>query len=102
VGGVVAFDDGDYPAVRKVCRFVARNLNYTVVTPSDPRTNRPHIVHTSLRRLGRKIGRIGRVLRPELLHPDVELGTLGRMIAFRKERNDDRVARRIWNHWEEF
>jgi predicted O-methyltransferase YrrM len=31
IGGVVVFDDADWPAVRKICRFVKTNLAYSVV-----------------------------------------------------------------------
>jgi predicted O-methyltransferase YrrM len=37
VGGVVAFDDADWPSVRRVVRFVATNLSYTVHAAMRPR-----------------------------------------------------------------
>jgi predicted O-methyltransferase YrrM len=37
VGGAVAFDDADWPAVRRVVRFAATNLPYTVHAAMPPR-----------------------------------------------------------------
>ena len=31
VGGVVAFDDANWPAIRKLCRFVNTNLSYSLL-----------------------------------------------------------------------
>jgi predicted O-methyltransferase YrrM len=37
VGGAVAFDDADWPSVRRVVRYVATNLSYTVHAAMPPR-----------------------------------------------------------------
>src|SRR5262249_62210721 len=37
VGGAVAFDDADWPSVRRVVRYVATNLAYTVHASMPPR-----------------------------------------------------------------
>jgi predicted O-methyltransferase YrrM len=39
VGGLVAFDDADWPSVRRVVRYVATNLSYTVHAAMRPRSN---------------------------------------------------------------
>ncbi len=102
VGGIVAFDDADWPAIRKVCRFVARNLHYSVATSYDPKGDGEGLLRKSIVGMGHKSARIARALRPELLYSDRALKLSGSLIAFRKEQDDDRVARRIWDHWEEF
>src|SRR5262249_48879953 len=39
VGGAVAFDDADWPSVRRVVRYVATNLSYTVHASMPARSN---------------------------------------------------------------
>src|SRR2546430_85975 len=46
-GGVVAFDDADWPSVRRVVRYVTTNLAYTVHAAMSPRRQR----WSTLRRL---------------------------------------------------
>jgi predicted O-methyltransferase YrrM len=102
VGGVVAFDDAHWPAIRKVCRFIAANRNYSVVPAADPMPGRPSLLRNTLGKIGRRLNQIGRLVRPEILRPDDELGISGTMVAFRKERDDDRIEKRLWNHWGDF
>lgn len=96
VGGVVAFDDATWPAIRKVCRFVKTNLAYSVLDVDDPectpslkrRVSELLLRHSPFREF----------LRPEVVAPDSNLGLTGRCIAFRKEANDSRS----WDHFVDF
>jgi len=96
VGGVVAFDDAAWPAIRKVCRFVKTNLAYSVlgVDGSDP-------AHTLKRRLPSTLLRhspFRKLLRPEVIKPDRDAGLTGNCIAFRKNADDSRM----WDHFADF
>jgi hypothetical protein len=96
VGGVVAFDDASWPAIRKVCRFVKTNLAYSVmgVDGSDPEPSLK--LRVSERLLRRSPFRT--LLRSEVIAPDGSTGLVGHCIAFRKNADDSR----IWNHFVEF
>src|SRR4051812_28356220 len=68
IGGVVAFDDASFPAIRKVCRFVKTNLAYSVVgvERADP-------VLSLKRRVAERVLRSSpfrKLLRPEVTTPD--------------------------------
>ena len=97
VGGVVAFDDANWPAIRKLCRFVNNNLSYSLlrVVAEGPE---PSAIG---RKLGRTLSAIPMVrqgLRPEVLHPDRQTGLVGSCMAFRKDAED----RRHWDHFADF
>jgi predicted O-methyltransferase YrrM len=97
VGGVVAFDDANWPAIRKLCRFVNTNLSYSLlrVVEEGPEPS------TIGRKLGRTLSAIPMVsqgLRPEVLHPDRQTGLVGSCMAFRKIADD----RRRWDHFVDF
>ena len=64
-GGVVAFDDADWPAIRKVCRFVKTNLAYSVLSDPIPASLKRRLFGRFLlrkpfrswvRRVGRQLG----------------------------------------------
>jgi predicted O-methyltransferase YrrM len=84
VGGVVAIDDANYPAIRKVCRFVKTNWAYSVMGVEDPdlelqpsfkrRLTERFLCRTPIRKL----------LRPDVVLPDKIMGFAGRCVAFRK------------------
>lgn len=69
-GGVIAFDDADWPSIRPVLRYIVSNLPYSVV-----------------RTLPEKKAREG---------VDVELGLEGSCIALRKEADGD--TRDVFHH----
>jgi predicted O-methyltransferase YrrM len=96
LGGVVAFDDADWPAIRKVCRFVKLNLNYSVMglggVDAEPSLRR----RLSERLLCR--GPFRNLLRPEVVASDRSIGLGGSCIAFRKDADDSRR----WDHFVEF
>jgi predicted O-methyltransferase YrrM len=94
VGGIVAVDDTDWPAIRKVCRFVINNLSYSVVGKegSDSKSLRRYLLSTYL--LGYtpllRHTPFNRLLRPEVIAPDESIGLGGSCIAFRKDADDSR------------
>jgi predicted O-methyltransferase YrrM len=48
-GGVVAFDDADWPSIRPIIRYVVTNLNYTVYrTMPEKRTRAPIDIHLGI------------------------------------------------------
>ncbi len=104
VGGVVAFDDADWPAVRDAIRFVVTNLPYRVwrVLP-DSRQNRTwqrKIFDAGMSVGGRfmaaadravsKSQRLARLCGGELMGLDQRYGLVGSCIALRKEGEDPR------------
>jgi predicted O-methyltransferase YrrM len=97
VGGVVAFDDTNWPSISKVCRFVsrfsayrllevlpqkrlARRIPYVIKTISNSLLN--HIVSTSSKRY-------------ERIRNDLKIALSGRCIAFLKEKED--IRRESWH-----
>jgi hypothetical protein len=91
IGGIVAFDNADWPSVRKVCRFVRTNLSHSLVKVGGLADDRKPSLK---RRLGGLLPRRGpfRKLfppdilnRPEDANADLKLGPAGSCIAFRKE-----------------
>jgi predicted O-methyltransferase YrrM len=111
-GGVVAFDDADWPSIRRVIRFVLANLPYRVY-----KTLPSHLVrHTFKRRMyesGIALGsfifnglcKIPGFQRPitsafgaELLGIDKKYGLKGSIIALQKTGKD----RRRYDHYVEF
>jgi hypothetical protein len=92
LGGIVAFDDADFPAVRKVCRFIANNRTYSVVGTCG--YHAPSLKHRIIEACLRSLPLS--MLCPGGKFPsDLELGLQGSCIAFRKEEHDDRR----WDHF---
>jgi predicted O-methyltransferase YrrM len=93
VGGIVAVDDADWPAVRKVCRFVETNLAYSVVGV-DGAGSKKQLFSESLphRRSWWSL------LRREVITPDSGVGDEASCIAFQKKSDDCRY----WNHFVDF
>jgi predicted O-methyltransferase YrrM len=96
VGGIVVFDDANWPAVRMVCRFVKTNLAYSLVGVSGTDT-----APSLKRRLSEGVLRstpFRRLLRPEVVERDGDCGLVGSCIAFRKKADDARP----WDHFVDF
>lgn len=79
VGGVVAFDDASWPAVRKVIRYVVKHRRYRVISCG------PAGWVTQLKKLGAGMRRTGGVWDSLM---DFRLGLSGDLIALRKEGED--------------
>ena len=101
VGGVVALDDGNWPSIRKLCRFIVTNRSYSVFRclghGREPKLSRKRRL---LHRAGYISETVRRLLKPEFTAPDVELSLVPgtRCIALRKEGHDTRR----WDFHREF
>ena len=82
VGGVVAFDDVNMLPVRKVCRYIAKNRRYEVLTQQ-----RGSLARRVVRRLCHR-DPVRRFIRPEFYEPDCDLGVSCSFTAFRKLGDD--------------
>ncbi|MFL5342205.1 MAG: class I SAM-dependent methyltransferase [Gemmataceae bacterium] len=92
-GGIVVFDDSDWPAVTQVIRFALGNRHYEVACPEvvvEPVRYSPRLPARLLRRLCRSVPKLAAQVRPDFLRPSHELGVRGRCVALRKLRSDDR------------
>lgn len=96
-GGIVVFDDADWPSVRKVCRYVATNRAYSVHRclehKGQARCLPPKSTFSG--QVVKQLPLLDRFLKPEWANPDSGLGLLpkSRCVAFKKTGTDDR-------HWE--
>ena len=82
VGGVVVFDDADRPSVNRVIRYALNYPGYEAF-----RTNRPAGRRTIKAMIRRGLGRLPgakRLLRPDFLNRDWDLGIFGSCVALRK------------------
>ncbi|HEY6194903.1 MAG TPA: class I SAM-dependent methyltransferase [Candidatus Eisenbacteria bacterium] len=103
-GGAVAFDDADWPSVRRVVRYVATNLAYTVHAAMPPRRERwsaARRVYEGVRGVAgatlgaaEKLPGVGRAVRaaftPEWRGIDARLGLGGPCVVLRKTAEDSR------------
>lgn len=94
VGGVVVFDDADWPSIRKLCRYIATNYSYSVVRPMYPihdsrKSIKRSLVHKLLK-APRAAKKMWYYFSPEVLETDFDLGLNGSCIAFKKESEDTR------------
>lgn len=93
IGGAVVFDDADWPAVRKVCRYVVTNRAYRVWKCFAPNLQGepPNSLWSWI---GQHTPGVSQWMKqnskPERLTPDESLGLNGRCIALCKEKEDHR------------
>jgi hypothetical protein len=84
VGGVIAFDDCDWPSIHQVCRFIATNRPYRVCgsTAGTP----PGVRGRAIKWAARHSRNLRLLLKPSFLQPDEQLGIQvgSRCIAFEK------------------
>lgn len=100
VGGIVVIDDCDFPSIKKVCRFIARNRSYSVFQ-CFPKRNYQLSFQRKLLKYAAGISQpIRTILKPEYILPDFDLGLIPhiRCIAFKKESED----KRKWDFHREF
>jgi predicted O-methyltransferase YrrM len=111
VGGAVAFDDAEWPSIRRVVRYAASNLPYSVwkVLPGarKARTLRRKAYDAALAAAGlplRALCLVPGLRRPvaqafgaELMGADRRLGLVGNLVVLRKEGEDQR---RYFHHVE--
>jgi predicted O-methyltransferase YrrM len=85
-GGVIIFDDLGYPSIRKLCRYIVRNLPYCAIGPGAGRQTE---VKGVLKAVLPSLPILSRFLKPELTEPDTELGLpCANYVALRKRSND--------------
>ena len=93
-GGVVVFDDADWPSIRKLCRYIATNQSYSVVEPMYPINNDKKSIKRSLVNKLLTMPATAEKMRyyfnPEVLETDLDLGLNGSCIALKKESEDTR------------
>jgi len=89
VGGIVAFDDSNYPAIRKVLRYVLTNRRYSVIADQKVAPRGRSALSQMIIRLGNRSPRLKKALSAEAIQPDSALGLPpGRCIVLRKEGDD--------------
>lgn len=92
-GGLIAFDDSDWPAIRQALRYIVANRHYEVAFPEiniENEWNHPSFSARFIRRIGKSIPKLGNRFRPDFMRPDAELGLRGRCVVLRKLKADDR------------
>jgi predicted O-methyltransferase YrrM len=92
-GGLVAFDDSDWPAITAAIRYALTNRHYEVVhsdfvIESEPNT--PSRLANVLRRVAKLSSKLSAKLRPDFITPPFDLGLRGRCSVLRKIKCDDR------------
>ena len=93
VGGLIAFDDSDWPAITSVIRFALTNRAYEVFPTGavvEPSRIRPRLASRALRVVARKVPSLRRVLRHDFAVPSRALGIEGRLVVLRKVADDQR------------
>jgi predicted O-methyltransferase YrrM len=93
VGGLLAFDDSDWPAIIQVIRFILANRDYEVAFPEvviEPPPITPSLPSRLLRLAGRALPPLESKLRPDFIAPSHVLGVKGRCVVLRKVGPDVR------------
>ena len=96
-GGLLAFDDSDWPAVQTVIRYFLANRHYQPAHPEiviEPPPGQPSLAGRVLRQLPFLKHR----LRSDVACPAKELGILGRCVVLRKLLDDDRNSQDPASH----
>ena len=88
IGGIVAFDDCNWPGVRKVVRYLAHWPHLAVHSTFGPEPS------SKARRIGSRIANLSpfahKVFRSELIETDEFLGIAAQCVAFQKNAEDTR------------
>lgn len=93
VGGCIAFDDSDWPAVERVLRFAVTNRDYRVFPSGvviEPSPGRPRLASRAIKSLARRFRPLRRALRHDFLLPSHQLGIQGRCVVLQKQCVDHR------------
>jgi predicted O-methyltransferase YrrM len=88
VGGIVAFDDSDWPSINKVLRYLVRLPGYRV--HPAPAAGGPPTALGKLRSVLSNTGIGQRVLHPTFRQRNWDLGLTGRCVALKKVAVDER------------
>ncbi len=95
VGGLIAFDDSDWPAVNQVIRFALTNCDYTVFPTGvviEPAPGRPSLLARALRGIVRRSPRLQQIVCRDFTYPPSDLGIEGRCVVLQKNGDDQRHA----------
>ncbi len=95
VGGLIAFDDSDWPAVHHVIRFAIANCDYTVFQTGviiEPSPGKPRLLARGLRTMVRRSKSLQRIVRNDFAFPPSDLEIEGRCVVLQKKGNDQRHA----------
>ena len=89
-GGVVVFDDANWPGIHKVCKFIATNRGYRVRAALGG--SKPTIGTRLLTLLAKRVSPLQRMLRHKFSEPDEQFGFSwnSEMMAFEKLEHDQR------------
>ncbi len=95
VGGLIAFDDSDWPAVNHVIRFALANCAYCVYPTGvviEPECGRPRLLTQFVRGLVKRSPRLQRIVRMDFVLRSSDLGIEGRCVVLQKTAHDRRHA----------
>ena len=97
VGGIIVFDDLQYPSVRKVCRYVLTNLCYVSTEPKMDTRLRSRMISTLA-----KVGPVAKAVRPEIRERDGALGIPNRRFMAIQKKAHDLIGEgpNTTRHWE--
>lgn len=93
-GGVVLFDDAIRPSVKRVLRHALTYPCYELYATTGPAPARRSILG-ELRGRAAQLPAVRKIVRPDVLTRDWDLGLLGRCVALRKIDDDRRAP-----HWD--
>jgi predicted O-methyltransferase YrrM len=98
VGGIIVFDDLQYPSIRKVCRYVLTNLSYVSTEPKIADTRLQSRMISTLA----KVGPIAKAVRPEIRERDGALGIPNRRFMAIQKKAHDLIGEgpNTTRHWE--
>jgi predicted O-methyltransferase YrrM len=101
IGGLIAFDDSDWPAVQGVIRYALTNRHYEVAHPEiviEPPPGRPKLAVRASRFVARSLPPLATRLKSDFLVPSENLGIIGRCVVLRKTAEDDRDSQSPDSH----
>jgi len=93
VGGLIAFDDSDWPAVNQVIRFALSNRDYTVFPTGvviEPSPGNPRAAANCLRSVVRNLKPLQKIIQNDFTFPPRDIGIDGRCVVLRKNADDKR------------
>jgi predicted O-methyltransferase YrrM len=93
-GGVVLFDDAIRPSVKRVIRHALTYPCYDFYASTEPVSAKPSVLGRLRIQAGR-LPSVRRIVRPDVLTRDWDLGLLGRCVGLRKVAEDERA-----HHWD--
>lgn len=107
VGGIVVFDDTNWPSVEKACRFILSNRNYSLYSSLAPinrqklSTKRKLLIRAA-RMASRYSNGVKRLFNPEIFVDEKDFGPkMSRSLALRKEADDTRgYSQNDINHYD--